>query len=489
MIKRANILALLIAAGLLPVAASGQVRDFYPEGRSTPKYMTLEEALRWSPPALPRSGSPPTGPIWCPSEYEPMDGILIAWEGSTTQNNVLLDIARHVTGPHGKANIYVSVDTVSEQNSVTTTLANGGVDMTRVKFIVTTTDTIWIRDYGPRYIYQGDVRSIIDHTYNRPRPNDNLFPTAFSGYKKHARYEIPLIHGGGNFHNNSMGTGLVTRLINQENPSLTESQIGALWWDYQRLSMRFYNRFPTSVDSTGHIDMWMQVIGDKRVIISEWPNNPGSTQAIICENAAAGLAADGWTVYRTPAILSGGVHYTYTNSVICNDVVMVPSFTGFTGSSTRNGEAQAVFQQAFPGKQVVMVNAQPLITAAGALHCVTMHVPAPIGGVNPTAHILEPVEAQVYNPSDPAELPKVRWLSDDDKGVKDVDILLSADNGQTFPYTLASAIPDSGSLTITNTPVRHSVWCRVKIRVRDHDGNVGEYVSDRFVIASRGSRT
>ena len=42
-------------------------------------------------------------------------------------------------------------------------LAAGGVNMSRVNFVVRTTDTIWIRDYGPRYIYQGGCRAIVDH--------------------------------------------------------------------------------------------------------------------------------------------------------------------------------------------------------------------------------------------------------------------------------------------------------------------------------------
>jgi agmatine deiminase len=482
MLKNSILTVALLGAAFLPPHT--QAQDHYPEGKDIPKYMTREEARRWNPPSLPRSTAPPPGPIWNPGEHEEMDGILISWRGSTSQQNVLVDIAKHVTGPAGRAHIYTVVNSTATQNTVSAQFAGAGVNMNRVRFIVAPTDTIWIRDYGPRYIYQGQVRSIVDHTYNRPRPNDDLFPTVFAGYKNHARYTIPLIHGGGNFHNDSVGRSFVTRLINQENPSLSEGQIRDLWWDYQRVDTAFHNRFPTNVDSTGHIDMWMQVVSDNRVIISYWPNNPGSTQAIICDNAATIMAANGWTVYRTPAILSGGVHYTYTNSVICNDVVMMPTYTGFTGAATRNAEALAVFQQAFPNRQVVQVNAQPLITSAGALHCVTMHVPAHLGGENPTAIVLSPTQGTAVTGGQPMT---IEWLADDNNAVQNVDIYYRTEwHGRDYA-PLALGIPNTGSHTLT-TPSLPSRFCKVMIVASDFDGNTGVAFSEGFFEIKPGAR-
>ena len=158
----------------------------------------------------------------------------------------------------GQANLYVYCDTTTMRNSAQTALTNAGANMSRVQFIIAATDTVWIRDYGPRYIYEGNVRSIIDHTYNRPRPNDNLIPANFAAYKNHARYLIPLIHGGGNYHLNGTGDSFATRLIVNENPTLTEPQIISYWNQFQNVDTTLTDAFPTNVDSTQHIDMWMQ---------------------------------------------------------------------------------------------------------------------------------------------------------------------------------------------------------------------------------------
>ena len=228
-------------------------------------------------------------------------------------------------------------------------------------FVIATTDSIWMRDYGPRYVYQGDVRSVIDHTYNRPRPWDNQFPSFFAGHRGQPLYEHTLTHGGGNFHLDALGDSYMTRLINNENPGMTEQQIHGVFEDYQNLDTTFFNPFPTNVDATQHIDMWMQVFDDDKVMISDWPTQPGSTQDQICDSAASTMAGLGYTVFRIPAIQASGTHYTYTNVVMCNDLVIVPSYTHIAVSGY-NSQARNTWVNACPGKTVVQVNSEPIVT-------------------------------------------------------------------------------------------------------------------------------
>jgi agmatine deiminase len=108
------------------------------------------------------------------------------------------------------------------------------------------------------------VRAIVDHTYNRPRPNDNLLPDYWSAIRGEAQYQIPLVHGGGNFHLSGAGDAYSTRLIANENGSLTEGDIVGLWRRYQNLETALTAPLPASVDATQHIDMWMQITGTAR---------------------------------------------------------------------------------------------------------------------------------------------------------------------------------------------------------------------------------
>ena len=195
----------------------------------------------------------------------------------------------------------------------------------------------------------------------------------------------PLVHGGGNFHLESgepQGFGHATRLIVNENTNLTESQIIQHWRDYQNLETTIYTPYPASVDSTQHIDMWMIMLDDDKVMISQWVNEPNTSWAINSNNAANAFAARGFQVYRVPAVRSGGTHYTFTNAVICNDLVLVPSYTNST-ASPHNATALAVWQQAYPDKTIRQINCQAIVTSAGVMHCIVMHVPAPSGAAVP----------------------------------------------------------------------------------------------------------
>ena len=73
-------------------------------------------------------------------------------------------------------------------NSATNRLVSYGTDMSKVVFNVHNANTIWIRDYGPRFIYEGGARAIVDHRYNIfSRTADNAQPEDFAVEKKMRR--------------------------------------------------------------------------------------------------------------------------------------------------------------------------------------------------------------------------------------------------------------------------------------------------------------
>ncbi len=475
-------LAMTCAAGVPPRGAAAQSLTgpilteeglVYPEGAAVPRNLTKEERAWLDQHPLTVSRGTTTPPAYlsdvrCPGEYEPMQGLLFAWEPwNTSITTILSTMIKEVTTT-GAADAYVMVDTASEQTSVTSTLSAAGANMSRVKFSVATTDTIWIRDYGPRYIYEGAVRSIVDHTYNRPRPNDDIQPDFWAALKHQSIYGIPLIHGGGNYHLSGLSPSWATRLIANENPSLTEPQIINHWHDYQNVNTTLTNPFPTSVDSTQHIDMWMQIVGDNAVVISDWPSNPGSTQDVICDTTAASMASLGWAVTRVPAFSVSGVHYTFTNVVMCNNLILLPSYTNATVSPS-NATALAALQAACPGKTVVQVNCQAIVTAAGVMHCIVMHVPAHLGGSNPTAYLRTLRGPETLTPGTNVD---IRWSTDDDITVSNVDILLSLDGGTTWPTTIASMTADDGLFTWA-VPSTYTTQGRIRVVARDASGNTG----------------
>lgn len=500
-------LALLAFAGAAHGAGEEPLRTreglVYPEGSAIPRSLTTTES-EWLITRPLGSGidvatPPPTGPIHCTAEYEPVDGIIVAWDGTASWLNISAAMGARVTAANGgNANFYVALDTAGEQASAEATLIAAGVNMSRVRFHVRATDSIWLRDYGPRYVYQGDCRAIVDHTYNRPRPADDAYSISFASARGHAFYENPLVHGGGNYHLDANNRSYATRLINNENPGMTEPQIISTWLNYQNVNTTLFTPFPTSVDATQHLDMWMQVLADDRVIISDWPYNVGSVQDTICDQAAVTMAGLGYQVWRVPARSLSGTHYTFTNTVMCNGIVLVPSYsnTGMTsapaipgpGTVNLNTEALNAFAAALAGtgKTPEQINCENIITAAGAIHCIVMHMPAHKGapgvnGLKPTAYLKNLNGGETLTPG---ASQSVQWISDDDKGAASgVTLLLSTDGGATYPTTIAASQTALGSFNWT-VPNVTSSQCRIRVVAGDVDGNTGADASDaNFRIA------
>jgi len=313
--------------------------------------------------------TPPGGVVDCPPEYAPSEGLLIRW-GSF--NDVLTAMTVPITTGDPDGIVYILVWSASLQSSATTTLTNAGADMSQVEFIIVDTDSVWIRDYGPRFISEDDGRAVVDHTYNRPRYLDNQIPDFIAALWSEPSYDIGLVHGGGNFHFFGDDEAFMSELIVNENPGLTPAEIAQRYLDYQGLDLTITDPLPSWFDSTQHIDMWFQPVADREVIIGEYDQFADPEAHTVTETWVAELTTRGYTIHRTPGWRSGGTHYTYTNAVIFNDIVFVPSFSGH---ATENAQAVAVFQAAFPGKTIIPVDCTSIITYAGAIHCIVMQVP------------------------------------------------------------------------------------------------------------------
>ncbi len=506
---------LALVAGLcLPAAAFAQVlkdgRLIYPPGVPVSRATTpVEREWLATHPNLGGGADtvtpPPVGPLHCQAEYEQQEGIIISWQGNSGLTGVQAEMSKRIT-VDAASKVYVVVNNATTQSSATSTLSAAGCDMSKVVFLTRTLDSIWMCDYGPRFCFEGDCRITIDHKYNRPRPNDDVFPDYWAQtYRRQGFYQLgangnQLIHGGGNYHLDALGHGFATRLtVNENNPPATaysypEATIVQTWGLYQGLDHHFFDPYPTSVDSTQHLDMWMQMVDDHKVIISDWPINAGSAQDVICDNAAAYMTSQGYTVYRIPAYTAGpgGTHYTYTNTVFCNNVLLVPTYTslpaGAPAPATANAAALATYQSALPpGKTAIGVNCQSIIGLAGAIHCIVRIIPAPrgtpgpFGGLAPTAYLQTPNGGQSLTPGQQFT---ISWISDDDAAVTTCDLLLSTDGGATFPTTIATGLNPVGSFAWT-VPNVNTATARVRVVAHDSPGNTGSDDSDsNFTIGT-----
>lgn len=348
-----------------------------------PRHLTEDERARWKPPTFVPRRAPPPAPVRAVAEYEPNDGILMRWTASSSLIPLQSEMITKVTTLDSHAKVFLVVASTAQQTSVTTTLTNAGADLARVQFIIAASDSIWMRDYGPRYVVDDAGQlAIIDHTYNRPRPNDNLIPTVLANAWSQPRYDIGLLHGGGNYHLFDDRAAFLTNLIFDSvegNPSLNLADVQDRYLDYQGNLVEVTAALPQALDATRHIDMWMLPASNNSVIISEYsPALMSGVPAQVTNDMASTLAGRGYTVFRTPGFQCSGAHCTYANAVILNNLVLTCRFTPASNPAqyaAQNAQAVSVFQQAFPGRTIDTVDCTNIIGMAGAIHCIVMHVP------------------------------------------------------------------------------------------------------------------
>ncbi|MBA3726675.1 MAG: agmatine deiminase family protein [Armatimonadetes bacterium] len=248
----------------------------------------------------------------------------------------------------------------------------------------------------------------------------------------------------------------------------------------QNVNTTLFNPFPQGVDSTQHLDMWMQIIAGDRVIISDWPTAPGSTQDQICDGTATLMAQRGYTVYRTPA-LGTSSHFTYTNAVMCNDLVMIPTYSQ-QGMSADNTQALAMWQSALPDKTIVQIDATNIISAAGALHCIVMHVPKNLNGALPGTYLIGPQggSPQVLIPGEQIE---IEWLADDDNAATGIDLWMDAPFGSTRPVPIIRNTSNNGAHIWTVPSTSTLRRFRLRVDAKDAEGNTAtSYSGGTFTI-------
>ncbi|MDW8479064.1 MAG: agmatine deiminase family protein [Xanthomonadales bacterium] len=131
--------------------------------------------------------APPGGRVRSPAEYEENEGILIRWGAL---NAVLTELVVAVSQHSRQSRVWIVVADAAQEASARSSLVAAGADPARLLFLHAPSNSIWIRDYGPRFIGVDGRRAIVDHVYNRPRPLDDADPPGGGGGLRRAALRV-----------------------------------------------------------------------------------------------------------------------------------------------------------------------------------------------------------------------------------------------------------------------------------------------------------
>ncbi len=311
---------------------------------------------------------PPTGEVRFPGEYEPMQAVMIVYP-----LGIPVELVKEMAED---CKVIVIVESY-EQSYAQSDFQSAGVNMANIEYLNAPTNSYWIRDFGPWYIFNGKEPAIVDNKYNRPRPYDDDIPGHFAEYWDIEMFGMNVVHTGGNMMEDGRGHGVSDDIVITESVAegITEDQV------YERMKAYLgIDPYHVTIDPQGdyiaHVDCWGKYLAPDKIMLARVPEtNPRYpyyeevAEYFETTNCCWGYP---YKVYRID-IPGGSVISPYTNSLILNKKVLVPM-----GSNNAYNEAALnLYREAMPGYEVIGIENNSYWDGwlnTDALHCRTRGV-------------------------------------------------------------------------------------------------------------------
>ena len=254
-------------------------------------------------------------------------------------------------------------------------------------------DDAWMRDMGPTFVHDAAGRvAAVDWIFNGWGAQSwaTWGKDAAIGSFVAAEAHVPvipstMINEGGGIHVNGAGTVLLTRTVQLgegRNVEWTQEQVEAelartlgvhrfIW--AERGLTRDYDEFGTR----GHIDIVACFADESTVLVHDQANPEHPDHAVSADVMAVLEQHPDLRIVRVPApdVLRdehGWVDYSYINHYVCNGAVILCSF-----DDPGDARAAAILAEAYPGREIVLVDARPIFSRGGGIHCITQQEPLP----------------------------------------------------------------------------------------------------------------
>ncbi len=403
--------------------------------------------------------TPPTSPVRAMAEWEESQAIVITW---TSYTAVLRQIVKYA---QDECKVIIIC---SDSNQVKTNLSNNSIPIKNITFLKTAYNTVWARDYSGNSVYTNDIDSlsIVDWIYNRPRPNDDASPVAIANYLNVPIYQTTtapydLVHTGGNYMSDGFGTAFSSKLILDENDSnatytitpKNETLIDSIMKMFMGIK-RYIKMETLPYDDIHHIDMHMKLLNEETLLMGEYPTGVADGPQIEAnlQYVLSNYNSMYGTAYKIKRIVmppdangdypdNNGDYRTYTNSLIVNKTVLVPTY-----EEKYDTTALRVYKESMPGYNVVGIDCNDIITALGAIHCITHEI-----GVNDPLLISHQPLADSY---DTAASYTVNVYVNHRSGIANATIYYTTDTTkgfQTSSMMLTDSVHHTWSGTIPST--------------------------------------
>jgi agmatine/peptidylarginine deiminase len=332
-----------------------------------------------------------------PAEWEPQAAVAIAWPHRGTDwapRLPRIEIAYvALAGAIARFEpVVICVADATVRQRAAQLLVDAGIEPMRIRFVEVSYDDTWLRDSGPLTLSDGEAFRLVDFRFTgwggkfEGGRDDCLIVSLLARGvfrpAQHRRIEWAL--EGGAVESDGKGTILTTwRCLHQRHPGMSRDDMSArlidafeaervLWLDHGYLE---------GDDTDAHVDTLARFAPDDAIVFQtcEDSTDPHYDELARMQDEIADLRTADGRAYRLhplpwpQAILDEDrrLASSYANYLVVNDAVLMPTY-----GDRADAAAAKVIAAAHPGREIVAIDARPLIWQNGSVHCLTMQLPA-----------------------------------------------------------------------------------------------------------------
>jgi agmatine/peptidylarginine deiminase len=333
-----------------------------------------------------------------PAEWEPQDGVLLAWphEGTDWAEN-LADAERCYVNLIGAIAHYqrvlLCVADAAVERRARALLDQGGVRLQRIRMVQVEYDDTWLRDSGPITLTDHARYRLLDFRFTGwggkfgAARDDRLVAALFTAgcFSESAhRHRVEFALEGGALESDGAGTVLTTqRCLRQRHPELTLAELDEslkLHLAATRV-LALKHGVLEGDDTDAHIDTLVRFAAPNHLVFQacDIPGDAHYAELALMRGELGRLRNGHGASYTLsplpwprPIFGSDGrrLAASYANFLIIDNAVLMPGY-----GDPADAAAAGVLRSAFPDRTVVTVDCRALIEQNGSLHCVTMQLP------------------------------------------------------------------------------------------------------------------
>ena len=265
-----------------------------------------------------------------------------------------------------------------------------------VELFIETIDDAWCRDSGPTFLLDDGGRlGAVDWRFNAwgnggylSFENDARVGGVIARASGAVVFDSSMVNEGGGIHVDGRGTVIITETVQLDpdrNPGWTKDQVErelsdrlgttkVIW--LRRGLTKDYDDFGTS----GHVDILATFTPAGTVLVhcQDDPTHPDhevSSELLATLGGSTDAAGTPLRIIEVPAPVTTHVEddivdWSYINHYVCNGAVIMCAF-----DDPNDDVAAALLADAYPGRQIVRVDARAIFECGGGIHCITQQVP------------------------------------------------------------------------------------------------------------------